>query len=154
MRTTVEIRAFEPEDAEAIHAVIDECLDVIDPGRHSARGIQIQRDDNLPEKLIERAKIVSYFVAVREGEPVGICGYDGEKVRGLFVKVSCQRQGIAAALLERVLELAQASGASEIRTWSTEYAVGFYERFGFERVRDIYPGGTGDVGLIETVKLL
>jgi hypothetical protein len=48
MRTTVEIRAFEPEDAEAILAIVEEFLDEIDPGRHTPRGIELQLAENFP----------------------------------------------------------------------------------------------------------
>jgi GNAT superfamily N-acetyltransferase len=150
----MQIRAFEDRDADEVFSIIEECLREIDPGRHTTRGIRLQLEENTPAKLIERAKAVSHFVAVRDGELVGICGYDGERVRTLFVKLACQREGIGGRLLEFVLEQARAAGASEIRAWSTEYAVGFYTRFGFRVVRDIYPEGTNDVGLIEMVKTL
>jgi ribosomal protein S18 acetylase RimI-like enzyme len=150
--SAVEIRAFEAGDAQTVFAIIEECLAEIDPGRHTPRGIRLQLEENTPERLIERAKEVSYFVAVRDGKPVGICGHDGERLRTLFVKFACQRQGIGRRLVEAVLEDARAERVDEIRTWSTEYALGFYERLGFRFLRDIYP--EPGVGLIEMTKEL
>jgi len=151
----MEIRPFSPQDAQDASSLIEACFISVDLGGHTKKGIQIQLEANSPEHLIENSRVVKYFVAVRRGEVVGICGHDREKVRTLFVKRDCQGEGVGGKLLTVVLEHAKAEGINEIRTWSTHFAVNFYEHFGFHTVRDInLPEGSKDIGLVEMTKTL
>jgi N-acetylglutamate synthase-like GNAT family acetyltransferase len=151
----LEIRPFKKRDAQQAFSVIEECFTKIEPGRHTKRGIELQLQNNRPESLIEKSEIVKYFVAIRSGEVIGICGHDREQIHTLFVKPECQHEGIGGRLLSFVLERARAEGIEQITTWSTCFAMSFYKRVGFEVVRDIYlPEKKKDIGLIEMVKKL
>lgn len=151
----MEIRRFEARDAQDASSIVTDCFVGLDLGRHTSRGIQIQLEGNTPQKLIEKSRRISYFVATRQGEVVGICGHDRERVHTLFVRRDCQREGIGGGLLAHVLDHARSEGIGEIRTWSTVFAKEFYCGFGFEAVRDLYlPDGERDIGLIEMVKKL
>jgi N-acetylglutamate synthase-like GNAT family acetyltransferase len=151
----VEIRAFETQDAQNVFSIIKECFEKIDLGRHTRRGVQIQLEGNSPEKLIEKSQRISYFVAIRNGKLIGICGHDHERIHTLFVKPDCHHEGIGGKLLDFVLAHAQSEGISEIRTWSTYFSVEFYRRYGFQATRDIYlPEGKNDIGLVEMVRTI
>jgi len=151
----VEIRAFEIRDAQDVFSIIKECFNKIDLGMHTSSGIQIQLEGNSPEKLIEKSHKVRYFVAIQNTKVIGICGHDHERIHTLFIKPDYHHEGIGGKLLDFVLQHAKIEGLSEIRTWSTYFAVDFYKRFGFQVLNDIYlPEGKRDIGLVEMVRTI
>ncbi|MBP5282740.1 MAG: ribosomal protein S18-alanine N-acetyltransferase [Lachnospiraceae bacterium] len=79
-----------------------------------------------------------YLVAEKDGEPVGFAGMtvscgEGE-IDKVMVAPSCQRQGIADALLTALFELGKEIGVTaytlEVRV-SNEPAIRLYEKHGF-----------------------
>jgi ribosomal protein S18 acetylase RimI-like enzyme len=95
-------------------------------------------------------------VAVRDGEPVGICvlGVRGDEgwIGGLGVVAEARRQGIGETLMLAVLDEARALGLREVRLEvirENTRAIPLYERLGFAHTRDLevwsLPGATARV---------
>ncbi len=124
-------------------------------GGHTEKGIRLQVESNSSNKLIEKSCIVQYFVAWEEGQIVGICGFDKNRVHTLFVDIDFQNRGVGKDLLNNVLIMAAKDGIQSIDTWATFYSVPFYRSFGFEKIREIHlPEGTDEIILIEMRKWL
>ena len=151
----MKIRDFRKEDAPRASSLIVECYQKLDVGGHTAIGLKIQIAGNSPENLLKRAGTINYFVAVDNDRVIGICGYDEEKIRTLFVDTKYQKLGIGSKLLETVLQEAKKEGLKTVTTWSTILAEPFYSLAGFQRVGEIaLPPGKREIVLIEMVKTL
>ena len=82
------------------------------------------------------------------GKYVAIGAFDGKRIIGimgvrntnhvslLFVDRDYHRMGIASALMNRYLKDAVAAGVSYVTVNSSPYAVGFYNKIGFDKVND------------------
>jgi GNAT superfamily N-acetyltransferase len=102
------IDLFEPEDAEACSAMIKECVTASsDFNRHEA---QLIIETDTAGGLVEKSKRFPLFVYRREGKPVGICGLDGNEIRGCFIRHGRQRQGIGRELIEHLEQYAKMKG--------------------------------------------
>jgi ribosomal protein S18 acetylase RimI-like enzyme len=99
-------------------------------------------------------------IAVRDGEPVGICmlGVRGDEgwIGGLGVVVPERRGGHGARLMEAVLDEARSGGLREVRLEvivENERAIPLYERLGFELTRELeawsLPGAPGAVSEVD-----
>jgi ribosomal protein S18 acetylase RimI-like enzyme len=126
------IRRFVPADQAPARALIEESL-----GDHFGH---VDRDAN-PDLVDIQASYSSgaFFVADRGGEIVGTAGVIVEANRCRMVRVAvarrARRQGVASALLERVLEFTEQRGLAEIVAHTQPEwpdAVGFYRAHGFE----------------------
>ncbi|MBN2545435.1 MAG: GNAT family N-acetyltransferase [Spirochaetes bacterium] len=147
------IRKFTDEDAKAASNIIKECFLKMDIGGHTTKGIEMQIKSNLPENLIKKSETVKYYVAVEDDKIIGICGYDREKVHTFFVDVKCQNKGAGKKLLTKILDEVKNKKIKSIKTWSTIYALKFYESFGFKRIKEIIlPEGGNEIVLIEMGK--
>ena len=146
----MEIRRFKDKDAESVSTLIKECFDTLDLGGHTEEGKRMQIESNSPQSLMRRAQNVRYFVAVKEGNVVGICGFDRKKVYTLFVDIRYQNIGIGKALLHRIFTEAMNEGLSNLKTWATFYSERFYSGAGFRKTGEIHlPEGRNDIILIE-----
>ena len=151
----MEIREFRTEDAIEASSIIKECFQKLDIGGHTAAGIQREIDHNSSENLTMGAEQIRYFVAVDNNKVIGICGYDQQKVRTLFVNIKYHKLGIGKKLLNTVLSEAKKEGLTSLITWSTMFAEGFYSLAGFQKIKNIViPPDNADIVLIEMVKQL
>jgi putative acetyltransferase len=77
-----------------------------------------------------------------EGHPAG----EGE-VRAVYVHGDHAREGVGSALLAHLEDRARERGLAALVLWSSLNAVRFYERHGYERVRETTHETTGGVEL-------
>lgn len=120
---------------ELIHATID-CDSYFD---------YPQREKLLAVVSLERTRTSlmcghSVVYVDAEDKPIGFCSVEDNRIRSLFVNPAHQRRGIGGVLLaymERYSAGSDIGGESnsEIRLFSTESAVRFYERLGYREVR-------------------
>ena len=151
----IKIRKFRQEDAEAVSALIKNNFMKLDMGGHTKEGLRLQIEGNSPDNLIKRSKDVCYFVSTGPYKITGICGYDKEKIHTLFVDIPYQNKGIGKHLLEKILQEAKNDGLKSIIIWSIFFAQGFYQKYGFKRLREIsFPEETRDIILIEMEMIL
>ena len=123
------IRKFRNEDAIKASNIIKKGFQISNARYYSKSSIKEQVEANSPKNLIEKAKKVHYFVAVKKDKIVGFGGYDNKKVHTLFVDLKEQRQGIGKKILERILSEAKKDGITSLDTWSTFHAEKFYDDF-------------------------
>ena len=130
------IRKFRDEDAIRVSNIIKDGFQISNAPYYSKNSIQEQVEANSAENLIEKAKKVNYFVAVKQDKIVGFGGYDNKKVHTLFVDPEEQRQGIGKKILERILSEAKKEGIISLDSWSTYYAEKFYNNHGFKKIKN------------------
>jgi GNAT superfamily N-acetyltransferase len=164
---TIEIRPFDPADAEAIseaEAISAMILQVFD--EHVAptfepEGVAEFHDFINADMLIERAKVNITFVAWQHmlsgvesrRRVVGIIDVkETDHVSLLFVRTSHMGLGIATALVARAVEACRAAGRSKMTVNSSLNAQTFYEHMGFEAVAE--PQQTHGFSYVPMEKLL
>lgn len=88
-----------------------------------------------PAELHALATAGQLFVARRGGAVVGVAGWQGDRVRHVYVDPAHTRQGIATALLRRVEDAHRArTGDPEIRAGVALHAEPFYRANGYTLV--------------------
>lgn len=142
------IREMTAADAEALARLDSECFSV----PWSAKSFSDEAENEMAR----------YFVAVSDGETVGYAGYwqvSGEgDITNIAVAEKMRRQGIASALLQRLITCAREESVSlltlEVRRGNAA-ARSLYAGFGFEEMgerRNYYINPREDA-LIMTLKL-
>jgi cystathionine beta-lyase/cystathionine gamma-synthase/predicted N-acetyltransferase YhbS len=130
---TIEIRPFEPDNAEAVSALIREVFDEHVSGSFEPAGVAEMHQHVAPESIVERARSHRTLVAWEEGVVVGVVEVRGTShVSMLFVRTSHMGQGIATALMARTIETCRSAGFPNMTVNASLNAQSFYERLGFE----------------------
>jgi GNAT superfamily N-acetyltransferase len=91
------------------------------------------REDAHQEEIARVLRSEMAFVALEEGEIVGVLRGRKERLASLFVRGDRHRQGIGRNLMERFEEESRARGVTVIRVASSLYAVPFYLAMGYKR---------------------
>jgi len=104
-------------------------------------------DDDSLERLDDPQ--VYWVVAERAGDLAGFgrLDVDEAEVTAVYVHPDHARAGVGSALLANLEGYARGVGLTTVRLWSSRNAVGFYERAGYERVREASHETTGGVAL-------
>jgi len=137
------IRRFEKEDAEAVSALIARTLRETNSRDYTAEYIENDVRALSPEKLIERAAWMHFYVVLDGEKPVG-CGaigpYWGRKdessLFNIFVLPEYQGQGIGRGIIETLEADEFFIRARRVEIPASITACGFYRRMGYD-----YKGG-------------
>lgn len=149
------IRKFRNEDTLKVANIIKKGFLALAPKFYSQKSVLWQISENSPKKLLEKAKNVSYFVAVENNQILGIGGYNAEKVHTFFVKPEIQGKGIGSKILERCFREARKQGIKKLKCWATFSAEDFYSKFGFKKKKQIsIKEGSNSIAFIEMMKFL
>ncbi len=136
------IRDYRESDAECVGKLIadtysefnlsfaspEERLAFLGPFQHA--GSQEKSDREAIARVI-RASIL--FVALKDGEIVGVLRGKKDKLQSLFVRGTFHRQGIGRKLVEKFEQECVQQGSTVIRLMSTLYAVPFYQTIGYKK---------------------
>ena len=120
----------------------DEAVRIVNAAAQRYRGAipeDCWREPYMPadELAQETAAGVRFWALARDGRLEGVMGVqavrDVELIRHAYVRPEAQGQGIGARLLRHLV--ARRAAPMLVGTWSAaSWAIGFYERHGFERV--------------------
>ncbi len=106
------------------------------PAAYSPREVATLLDDVDPAELYALTAAGQLFVARAGGALVGVAGWQGDRVRHVYVDPARTRQGIATALLRRAeTEFHARTGGSVIRAGVALHAEAFYRANGYELLR-------------------
>lgn len=133
----MEIRRYQPRDADAVRRLNDEVLR--DAGTDPA---DIPRHDDI--KDVQSAYIDTggeFLVSEADGEVIGmgglrVDGREGELFR-MRVAIDRQGEGIGSALLDALESAARGRGVEHLSAWTAQRqsaAVAFYPKHGYEQV--------------------
>lgn len=152
---SISIRKMRDEDALEVADLIEKGFRSIISRDYPRKSVEWQIIENSPEKLIEKAKTVKYFIAIDEDEIVGIGGYDGKKVHTFFVKPEFQGKGIGSKILEKVLSEAKKDRITALKSWATFNSIDFYKKFGFKEIKELtVSSGNNSITFMEMEKKL
>ena len=116
------------------------------PAAYSPQEVQTLLADVDPDELRAMAADGRLFTAVDpDGTIVGLAGWQGDRLRHVYVDPACTRQGIATALLARVeADVRARTGLDLIRAGVALHALPFYRAAGFvlERLATAWDGSS------------
>jgi len=105
------------------------------PAAYSAQEVQTLLDDVDPDELRALADDRRLFVARRGTLIAGLAGWDGERLRHVYVDPAWTRRGAASALVRRAEEdFVSRTGRREIKAGVALHAEAFYRAAGYEVV--------------------
>ncbi|CAJ0809703.1 GNAT family N-acetyltransferase [Ralstonia flaminis] len=127
------IRAFEPGDELALHAIFHSAVHEIAAGRYSPEQIEAWAPvDYDTAQWAERIRRIEPFVAEIDGQPVG---YADLQVNGyidhFFVAAAHARQGVGQRLMNHILNLAAQRRQPRVQAHVSLCAEAFFARNGF-----------------------
>ncbi len=85
-----------------------------------------------PHSLREWSRLFHVAVYERPGEVVAVGGVELNEIRLLYVSPSCRHQGIGRQLLDYLESLVPPDLFADISVYSTEGALGFYRKCGYQ----------------------
>lgn len=135
----ITIRAARPSDFDALDRIRTTAVRELAASHYDPEVIRdwsMAHDRALFEEAL--AKLVS-IVAEKEGDVVGFGQLDIGKseIRAVYVDPSVARTGVGRQLIEALETLALGAGLERLELRSSLNAVAFYERSGFQAIREV-----------------
>ena len=97
-------------------------------------------EQNVPEELEWDgldAQCLHLLATDSQGQPIGCARFlDDGHIGRMAVASEWRGRGVGAALLRALLDIARRQSHAEVFLNAQTYAVGFYEKYGFERLGD------------------
>jgi N-acetylglutamate synthase-like GNAT family acetyltransferase len=133
----MEVRNFEPDDAEKISQLIVQNLRKVLIEVYPNEAIEALVPFFTPEKLIEDSKHQFMLVGLLEDELVGTASLANDRVRNVFVDTARHRSGLGKKLMTAIEAYARAQQLKKIYLIAAISACGFYEKLGYKIVKHI-----------------
>jgi putative acetyltransferase len=160
----MQVRLATPEDALAVFALHVASVRAFGPEGYEPEHVRAwARKDHGPEGYPIADGAHHFVVAERDGEVAGFgdlvphaetVDADGE-VRAVYVHPEHAGRGVGAALLAELEGYARGAGLRSLELSASLNAVGFYERAGYERVReDAHDTGGAELAVVVFRKAL
>ena len=130
------IRKFKIEDALGASKVILECIEKSLNYKQKNKEFMIAMSQ--PEKLIEKSLKLDFFVKEHNGKIIGTGCFDKGEIRTMFVLPKLQGKGFGKEILQFLIKYAKSKGYKNIFLYSSPEAEGFYNKFGFIKIKDNY----------------
>jgi N-acetylglutamate synthase-like GNAT family acetyltransferase len=131
----MEVRNFEPEDAEKLSQLIIQNLRQVLIQDYPNEAIEALMPFYTPEKIMESSKHQFTLVGMLGNDLVGSASLDYDRVRNVFVDVARHRRGIGKKLMAAIEAYAQEQHLKKIYLMSGLSAYGFYEKLGYKIVK-------------------
>lgn len=129
------IRPYQEEDE--VKELIQRSTQSVEPESYSSE--QQEHLENVIPKMnldfAEKDRYI-YFVAVEDGEIIGLAGFQRESgtLAGIFVEPEHMGEGIGSQLLEKIENKAKEEGINKMESLASLEAVEFYRKNGYEVV--------------------
>ncbi len=149
----VVIRAFEPNDAEAVSAVIRHTMTVSNSHDYAITRLQLLIDYFSPEKVRQINLERHCFVAEVDHHIVGTGALEGSELCTFFIHPDYQNLGIGTQLLTTIEELAHRQGLAVITVDASVTGEPFYARKGYLRTGADRAGTAGtQIGMEKSLR--
>ena len=137
------IRAFEPEDAAAVSALIRQTMAVSNSRDYAAPRLQLLIDYFSPEKVLQLNQERHCFVAEMNNQVIGTGALEGAELCTFFIHPDYQKMGIGARLLDALEALARQQGLAIITVDASVTGEPFYTKMGYLRTGQDREGTAG-----------
>ena len=133
----MKIRKFRKEDANKVSYLIIKTQKQLLCKIYPKKVIDYFCRKRTPAGVIKASKNRELFVAVEGKKILGVHGIRGNQVRTVFVNPRYHKQGVGRALMEHIFNLARKRKLKKLLVHSTPYAVGYYQKMGFKKIKKI-----------------
>jgi len=149
----ITIREYTEDDAEPVGKLIADTYARFNLAYLSPEDLKLElgpfqhawsEEEAHKQKIAEMIRSEWVYVAVHQGEIVGVLRGSKGRLASLFVRDDHQRQGVARQLVERFEEECQKYAPMVIRLSATVYAVPFYLQMGYKKSTGLRSGWSFD----------
>jgi GNAT superfamily N-acetyltransferase len=137
------IRRFRTEDAEEVSNLIRRTLIEVNSVDYPRAVITNQVHAFTVEKIRELAAHREVYVIAQDGELLGTASLEEDAIYTVFVLPTHQGRGIGTRLMKHLEKRARTQGHTAITLPSSTTACAFYEKLGYQAVREVYSDETG-----------
>jgi GNAT superfamily N-acetyltransferase len=146
----ITIRAFAPEDAEAVSAVIRTTMRISNSHDYPIAQLQPLIDYFSPAKVLLLSAERHCLVATIDGRVVGTAALEGHELLTFFVLPDVQGRGVGALLLAGLEAHARAAGLRELTVDASITGAPFYARHGYQETGVTHAGSAGpQIGMVK-----
>ncbi len=143
------IRKFVNKDAKKVSFLIRKNLLEVNSKYYPKTVINFMQKYFTPKKIIEDSKRRRTFVALQNKSIVGTLSFDKKGVHAVFVNPKYHNKGIGKLLMNYIENAARKKGYKTIKLASSKNAVGFYQKLGYVKVKQLYSKEWGDNTLMK-----
>jgi GNAT superfamily N-acetyltransferase len=148
----IKIRKFKQGDERKISYLSRKCIVVINSEDMTKKQTAILYNHFMPGQFTKDAKRFKIYVAEFKGKVVGTATLDltmdENWIRAVFVNPKYHGKGIGKKLMRHMENIVKKTGFRSVSLKSSPYAVNFYKRLGYKKLKDIL----GEVGSMTLMK--
>jgi len=131
------IRRLINDDAAVVSQLIVENLKTINIRDYSRELMDVLAEHKSPQSVQKLASECDAFVAVEDGEILGVAMLYGDRITNMFVHMQSQNRGIGGSLVTHIEELARTRKISKLSLDSSITALGFYIKCGYRIIQKV-----------------
>lgn len=139
----MKIRKFQNKDARKLSHLIQRALNEVNIKDYPKSVIVHLSKYHAPSKLIERSKRRDIYVIVGGDRILGTASLEDNNVFSVFVDPTYHGKGIGQRLMGYVERVAKKRGIYQLRLPSSLTAVGFYEKLGYKKIKEVFNKSAG-----------
>ncbi len=132
----MDFRLFKPEDAQEISPMIHRAVCIRDNTGYTRAQIESLASHYTPENFCKHLNRKVVYVCTKENEIIGTATLRDDEIMAVFIEPEHQGKGIGTCLMDFLEHEAQAKGLERVWLVAGLPAVKFYEKRGYEFVRE------------------
>ena len=134
----IKVIKFKKEHANDLGKLISTNVRTLLPRFYNKKVIDFLSGSMNSEYIVKKSETRNFYVAIENDKCVGIAGLEKNQIRTFYVDVNWLKTGIGRKLMKKVEAISRKENYESIKVRSSLYAVGFYEKMGFKRIKKIY----------------
>jgi N-acetylglutamate synthase-like GNAT family acetyltransferase len=151
----ITLRRFANEDADDVSQLIIDNLSSVNIHDYGEEAIRQLIPFYSPRWLTQFAQNGEMYVAEIHSRIVGTATLEQDRIRNVFVRTDCHRQGIGRILMQHIEGIARQKDKSRLFLHAGVSAAGFYQNLGFFQVDVMEENiGTIPIKMIRMEKLI
>jgi GNAT superfamily N-acetyltransferase len=137
------VRPFEPDDADAVSALIATTMRESNARDYPADRIEALIAYFTPDKLRLLARERDCIIALSGTQVIGTAAREGNELETFFVHPRHQGGGVGSRMLKELEEGARRDGISRLQVDASVTGAAFYEHRGYRRTGQVVRGTAG-----------
>jgi N-acetylglutamate synthase-like GNAT family acetyltransferase len=145
----MKIRKFQDKDARKLSYLIRRALNEVNIKDYPKSVVARLSKYNAPSKLIERSRRRDIYVIVDDDRIRGTASLENNNVFSVFVDPTYHGKGMGQRLMKYVERAAKKRGIDRLRLNSSLTALGFYEKLGYKKIKEVFNKSAGHQIIME-----
>jgi GNAT superfamily N-acetyltransferase len=145
----MKIRKFQDKDARKLSYLIRRALNEVNIKDYPKSVVARLSKYNAPSKLIEGSRRRDIYVIVDDDRIRGTASLENNNVFSVFVDPTYHGKGMGQRLMKYVERAAKKRGIDRLRLNSSLTALGFYEKLGYKKIKEVFNKSAGHQIIME-----